>query len=176
MRMGKIKEKLQNMPLAAGIAALCILLVVSLFAGNFRALCGAAPKAFIRWGDVDSILEDRADAAGNVLVVAERNALAQADIAAAEAAVKAFEAAKTAREISRANQALDAAVSRLTTAALEGEEARSMLSAADDFAEMGSFLRQEAREYNKKALKAEALYDKLPTRFALPEPDVYEGI
>jgi len=174
--MDRIKEKLQNMPLAAGVAALCVLLAVSLFAGNFRALRGAEPKAFIRWGDVDSIVEDRAAAARNVLTVAQRNALAQTDISAAEDAVKAFEEAKTAREISRANQTLDAAVSRLTTAALEGEEAHNMLSAADDFAEMGSFLRQEAREYNKKALKAEALYEKLPTRFVLSAPDVYEGI
>ena len=51
-----------------------------------------------------------------------------------------------------------------------------MLRAADDFAEQGSFLRQEARAYNKQAEKAEALYEKLPTKFVLPEPDVYEGV
>ena len=51
-----------------------------------------------------------------------------------------------------------------------------MLRAADDFAEQGRFLRQEARAFNEKALKAEALYEKLPTRFVLSEPDVYEGM
>ena len=51
-----------------------------------------------------------------------------------------------------------------------------VLRAADTFAEQGSFLRQEARAYNEKAEKAERLYEKLPTKFVLPEPDVYEGI
>ena len=51
-----------------------------------------------------------------------------------------------------------------------------MMSAADTFAEMGSFLRQEARAYNEKAEKAEALYETLPTKFILPEPDMYEGV
>ena len=87
-----------------------------------------------------------------------------------------MERAKTAQAISRADQALTAAVSELTTASLSGEEERSMLRAADDFAEQGSFLRQEARAYNKQAEKAEALYEKLPTKFVLPEPDVYEGV
>ena len=48
--------------------------------------------------------------------------------------------------------------------------------AADSFAEQGSFLRQEARTYNKKAEKADRLYDRLPTKFLLTEPDMYEGI
>lgn len=40
----------------------------------------------------------------------------------------------------------------------------------------GSFLRQEARSYNQKAEKAEKLYEKLPTKFLLAQPDMYEGI
>lgn len=87
-----------------------------------------------------------------------------------------FRHARTAQEISRADQTLTAAVSELTTAALSGEDARSMMRAADSFAEQGSFLRQEARAYNEQAKKAEALYEKLPAKFVLPEPDVYEGI
>ena len=51
-----------------------------------------------------------------------------------------------------------------------------MQRAADEFAELGSFLRQEARAYNEKAEKAEKLYEKLPTKFVLPEVDVYEGV
>jgi len=51
-----------------------------------------------------------------------------------------------------------------------------MRRAADECAELGGFLRQEAREYNEKAEKAEKLYEKLPTKFILSEPDVYEGV
>ena len=173
---GGLKTRLQELPQAAGIAILALLLVISLFAGNFRALQAATPKAFLRQGDVKSIVEDRIDAAQNVLTVAGRVGLDDNAIQAAEDAIGELEKAKTAREISRADQALTAAVSELTTAALSGEDERSMLRAADDFAEQGSFLRQEARDYNKQAQKAEALYEKLPTKFVLPEPDVYEGI
>ena len=173
---GGFMARLRDLPQAAGIAILALLLVVSLFAGNLRALQNATPKAFLRQGDVKSIVEDRIDAAQNVLTVAGRAGLSDNAIHAAESAIGALEKAKTAREISRADQDLSAAVSELTTASLSGEEERSMLRAADDFAEQGSFLRQEARAYNKQAEKAEALYEKLPTKFILPEPDVYEGV
>jgi len=170
------KDALGYLPRAAGMAVMAVLLVLALFAGNFRALQMAAPKDFMRWGDVKSIVEDRIDAGENILSVAARVGLDANAVNAAEDAVKAFEAAKTAREISRADQKLTAAMAELTGAALTGEDARSMLRAADTFAEQGSFLRQEARAYNEKAKKAEALYERLPTKFVLRQPDVYEGI
>ena len=173
---GGLMARLRDLPQAAGIAILVLLLVISLFAGNFRALQNATPKAFLRQGDVKSIVEDRIDAAQNVLTVAGRAGLSEDAIHAVREAIGDMESAKTAQAISRADQALTAAVSELTTAALSGEEERNMLRAADDFAEQGSFLRQEARAYNKQAEKAEALYEKLPTKFVLPEPDVYEGV
>ena len=171
-----LKEKLHNLPLAAGVGLMAVLLMISLFAGNFRALQKATPKAFIRQGDVKSIVEDRVDAAENILTVAGRAGLNANAVNAAQEAVKEMEKAKTAQAISRADQKLAAAISELTTAELSDEEARNMMSAADAFAEYGSFLRQEARAYNEKAQKAEALYEKLPTKFILPEPDVYEGV
>lgn len=169
-----LRAGLYNLPKAAGMAIMALLLIASLFIGNFRALQNATPKAFLRQGDVKSIIEDRIDAANNVLSVAQR--LNLGDVQAAQNAINALEGAKSARDISRADQELMAAVSMFTTAALSGEDARSMQRAADDFAEQGSFLRQEARAYNEKAEKAEKLYDSLPTKFMLPEPDVYEGI
>lgn len=169
-----LKEKLYHLPQAAGIAIMIVMLALSLFIGNFRALQNAAPKDFLRQGDVRSIVEDRIDAAMNVASVADR--LGLGEVQTVYNAAEALEEAKTAREISRADQQLAAAVSRLTTAPLEGEDARSMMRAADDFAEMGSFLRQEARAFNEKAEKAEKLYERLPTKFVLPEPDMYEGI
>ena len=170
------KNALHDLPRAAGIAIMALLLAAALFAGNFRALQNASPKDFIRWGDVRSIVEDRIDAAENIVSVASRVGLDANAVNAAESAMAEFEKAKTARDISRADQALTAAMAELTGAALEGEEARNMLRAADTFAEQGSFLRQEARAYNKKAEKAEKLYENLPTKIVLPQPDVYEGI
>lgn len=171
---GGLKAKLQNLQVAAGVAIMMVLLIASLFAGNFRALQNATPKAFLRQGDVKSIVEDRIDAAMNVATVADR--LGLGDVQTIYNAADALEGAKTAREISRADQKLTAAVSMFTSASLAGEDARNMQRAADDFTEQGSFLRQEARAYNEKAEKAEKLYEKLPTKFILTEPDVYEGI
>jgi len=172
-----LKEKLHALPRAAGIAAMIALLVVSLFVGNFRALQNATPKAFYKNRDVQSILEDRAAQAGNVVTVATRAGLDAQLILDATNAVNALEAAKSARDISRADQKLTAAVAELTTAEINDEETRgSMLRAADNFAEQGSFLRQTAREYNRQAEKAVELYESLPTKFLLAEPDVYEGI
>ena len=170
------KEKLHDLPQTAGMALMALLLVLSLFVGNFRALQSATPKDFIRQGDVQSIVEDRIDAAENVLTIAGRTGLSANVINEAEMAIKALEEAKSARDISRANQTLTAAVSELTAAENLGQDAAYMQRAADEFAELGSFLRQEARAYNEKAEKAERLYEKLPTKFILPEVDVYEGI
>ena len=168
------KNALHDLPMAAGVAIMAVLLVLALFVGNFRALQRATPKAFLRQGDVKSILEDRVDAAQNVVSVAARVGLDGTQ--AVDNAIHLLEKAKSAREISRADQQLTAAVSALVTAQLSGEDARSMMRAADDFAEQGSFLRQEARSFNQKAEKAEKLYDSLPTKFMLPQPDWYEGV
>lgn len=170
---------LYALPQAAGIAIMALLLIVSLFVGNFRALQSATPKAFLRQGDVASIVEDRLDAAGNAMIVAGRAQIDQLLLDAVEEASDALADAETAREISRADQDLTAAVSEMVAEAKEklDSENRTMLqSAADDFAEQGSFLRQEARAFNEQAEKAEELYEKLPTKFLLAEPDVYEGL
>ena len=147
--------------------------------GNFRALQNATPTAFLRQGDVKSIVEDRIDAAQNVQTVAQRAGLNAALLDAVDDAVDAMAGAKTARDISRADQDLSAAVSELIDQAgdaLSGENLTMLTRAADSFAEQGSFLRQEARAYNKEAEKADRLYDSLPTKFLLSEPDMYEGI
>ena len=170
---------LYNIPQAAGIAIMALLLIASLFVGNFRALQRATPKDFLRQGDVKSIVEDRLDAAGNAMTVARRAGLDEEVFDSVNNLIHAMEEAKTAREISRADQDLTAAVSEMVYAAgerLDSENRTMLQSAADDFAERGSFLRQEARSFNEQAEKAEALYEKLPAKFMLAEPDVYEGL
>ena len=170
---------LEGLSQAAGAAIMVVLLVASLFVGNFRALQRATPKAFLRQGDVASIIEDRLDAAGNAQMVAMRAQLDALLTDPVTEAIEALEQAKTAREISRADQKLTAAVSEMVAEAkdrLDSENRTMLQSAADDFAEQGSFLRQEARSFNQQAKKAEALYEKLPTKFLLAQPDVYEGI
>lgn len=172
-----LKDRLHALPLWAGMAAMIALLVLSLFVGNFRALQNAAPKDFLRWGDVDAIVEQRIAQAGNIVTVAERAGLDERLIFDVSNAMEQLEEAKSALEISRADQALTAAAAELTTADIFDSETRSsMQRAADNFAEQGSFLRQEGRSFNQEAVKARDLYESLPTKFLLPLPDIYEGI
>ena len=174
-----IRERLERLPFGAGIAALVLLCVLALPVGNFRALQGATPKAFLRQGDVASIVEDRIDAAENVKTVASRASVDDALLRDVDDAISAMESAKTARDISRADQSLTMAVAELidrADSALTGENGAMLSRAADSFAEQGSFLRQEARAYNEKAERAEKLYESLPTKFLFSQPDMYEGI
>ncbi|MBP3657246.1 MAG: hypothetical protein J6K32_11195 [Clostridia bacterium] len=171
--------KLQAIGQGTGVAIMVVMLALALLVGNFRALQNATPKAFLRQGDVASIIEDRADAAGNALTVARRAGLDETIYQSVEKAVEELEKANTAKEISRADQDLTAAVSGMIADAgnkLDGENKKMLTRAADDFSEQGSFLRQEARSYNRDAEKAEALYEKLPLKFLFAQPDVYEGI
>ena len=153
---------LAALPQSAGIAALVVMVA----------------QAFIRQGDVKSIVEDRISAAQNAVTVAQRSSVSQTTLEDVNNAIKAMQSAKTARDISRADQQLTVAVSQLVDDAnlANAEDEKMLTRAADTFAEQGSFLRQEARAYNQKAEKAEKLYEKLPTRFLLSQPDMYEGI
>ncbi len=171
-----MKEKLHALPMAAGVAAMILLLALSVPVGNFRALQNASPEPFYQRRDVQYILEERIAQAGNVVTVATRAGLDANLILDVENAMQAMSEAKSARNISRIDQKLTAAIAELTTAQLTGEDAKTMRRAADNFAEQGSFLRQEAREFNRRAEKAMELYQSLPMKFLLAEPDVYEGI
>ena len=170
---------LAALPQSAGIAALVVMVALALPIGNFRALQNATPQAFIRQGDVKSIVEDRISAAQNAVTVAQRSSsVSQTTLDDVNQAIQAMQSAKTARDISRADQQLTVAVSQLVDDAsfTSAEDEKMLTRAADTFAEQGSFLRQEARTYNQKAEKAEKLYEKLPTKFLLSQPDMYEGI
>ena len=169
---------LAALPQSAGVAALVVMVALALPIGNFRALQNATPQAFIRQGDVKSIVEDRISAAQNAVTVAQRSSVSQTTLEDVNNAIKAMQSAKTARDISRADQQLTVAVSQLVddTSFTSAEDEKMLTRAADTFSEQGSFLRQEARAYNEQAQKAETLYEKLPTKGILAQPDMYEGI
>ena len=169
---------LAALPQGAGVAALVVMLALALPIGNFRALQNATPQAFIRQGDVKSIVEDRISAAQNAVTVAQRSSVSQTTLEDVNNAIKAMQSAKTARDISRADQQLTVAVSQLVDDAnlANAEDEKMLTRAADTFAEQGSFLRQQARDYNQKAEKAEKLYQKLPPRFLQSRPHKNEGI
>lgn len=179
-----LAQKLHALPQSAGIAIMALLLVLSLFIGNARALQRATPANFMRQSSVASIVKDRAAQAENAVSVAQRAfedgpASVSTAIDQVKTAVADFKAASTVEELSRADQTLTSAVSELasaTNSSISGEDAQMLRRALDNFAEQGSFLRQEGRAYNAQAEKARALYERLPARFLLKQPGIYEGI
>ena len=90
---------LAALPQGAGVAALVVMLALALPIGNFRALQNATPQAFIRQGDVKSIVEDRISAAQNAVTVAQRSSVSQTTLDDVSSAIKAMQSAKTARDI-----------------------------------------------------------------------------
>lgn len=128
---------LAALPQGAGVAALVVMLALALPIGNFRALQNATPQAFIRQGDVKSIVEDRISAAQNAVTVAQRGSVSQTTLDDVSSAIKAMQSAKTARDISRADQQLTVAVSQLVDDAnlTSAEDERMLTRAADTFAE-----------------------------------------
>lgn len=170
-------EALRALPRSVGIALMALLIAVSLPVGNYRALQNATPTPLLRRREVVSIIEDRAAQAQNAVTVARQGGVSEALTQNVESAADALLAAKSAREVSRADQTLTSAMADLTAGAnLMGESADMLRRAAANFAEQGSFLRQQARAYAQETEKAVSLYEKLPLRALLPAPDVYEGL
>lgn len=85
---------LAALPQGAGVAALVVMLALALPIGNFRALQNATPQAFIRQGDVKSIVEDRISAAQNAVTVAQRGSVSQTTLDDVSSAIKAMQSAK----------------------------------------------------------------------------------
>jgi len=160
-----------------GIAVMVVLLVMSLIVGNGRALSKATPKAFLRQGEVASLLQDRVNGARNAETVAKRADLETTLYSEVETAASALSSAKTAREVSRADQKLMTAVGDMVSAASGyfGQNA-DLTRAMDTYNDAGNMLRQEARAYNQAAEKAKKVHDGLPFGFLFGEPDYYEGI
>lgn len=171
------QQKAPKITQPIGIAIMVVLLVLSLVVGNGRALSKVTPKAFLRQGEVASLLVERVNGAKNAETVAKRADLETGIYSAVDTATNALTAAKTAREISQADQKLTTAVGDMILAASEyfGENA-DLTRAMDTYNDAGNMLRQEARAYNEAVQKAKKMYENLPFRFLFSEPDIYEGI
>ena len=162
-----------------GIAVMAVLLCASLFVGNMRALGKATPKDFLRQGDVSALVEERVKSARNAETVAKRAGLDSAVYQAVEDAAKAVETARSARALSRADQALASAVGDMAGSAagsLTGQDPQLLTGAMDTFNDAENMLRFEARSFNEKAEKALSLYERLPLRALLAQPDYFEGL
>lgn len=172
---GRIGRFLEKIPYAAGIALCVIILCVSLVVGNARALSEATSRAMEEW-DVSEYISGRVGKASNLLPLCERNDVSVELTAALEEAIDALEKVSES-DVSRViagNQQLETAAGNVSAALLSGDlssaDEKALSRTMDDFREEGNFLRQQAREYNREAAEALELYNKLPTKFLLPQP------
>ena len=172
---GRVGRVLEKIPYAAGIALCVLILCISLVGGNARALSEATSKAMEAW-EVSEYISGRIGKASNLLTLCERNEISDALTDALEEAIDALEKTNE-HDVSRVlagNQQLETAASNVSAALLSGDlssaDEKALSRTMDDFREEGNFLRQQAREYNKEAAEALELYNKLPTKFLLPQP------
>lgn len=177
---GKKKKQRRDIPYALGMALMVVTLMVSLVAGNARALHKVQKDARSAW-KVESFVDGRVAEARNLLKIAGRyDVLTDGERQAIEDAADALDRAKTARDTSAANDALQAAMSdaaaRLMAGGISSSDENLLSGVMDDFLDSGNMLRQQARRFNEAAKDAVELYDRLPTKFLLPRPDYYEGL
>lgn len=177
---GKKKKQRRDIPYALGMTLMVLTLLVSLVAGNARALQKAQKDARSAW-KVEAFVDGRVAEARNLLKIAGRyDVLTDGERRAIEDAADALNRAKTARGTSAANDALQAAMTdasaRLMAGGISATDEDLLSGVMDDFLESGNMLRQQARRFNEAAKDAVELYDRLPTKFLLPRPDYYEGL
>ena len=172
---GKIGRALEKIPYAAGVALCVLMLALSLFTGNARALSMANGQAMEAWR-VSNYVSGRIGEARNLLKLCERNDISFELVNALEEAIDGLERAQGVADTMRGNQTLETAASNVSAALLEGDlsssDEKSLSRVMDELREQGNFLRQQARTYNEKATEALELYRKLPARFLLKAPEI----
>ena len=174
---GKIGRFLEKIPYTAGIALCVVMLLVSVVAGNARALSAATSNAMREW-TVSDYIDGRVGEASNLLTLCSRNGVSAEIIDALSDAKDALKKADddSVSLVISLNQSLETAASNASAALLSGNlskvDEQSLSTTMDDFREQGNFLRQQARAYNEEAREALELYEKLPAKFLLPRPQL----
>ena len=160
-----MKEKLNSLPKAAGIAILVVCILSGVTLGNGNALSSAQREANRSLPAVQEILSERY--------------LPGSDVTAQlKAARDAVSSAQSAEEMYDANLLLsgtaEAAYIALDQAGLSDTDKRLLTGAMDELRSSQLQLEREAENYNDEIDNAIDVYRKLPTRFLHQEPRGFE--
>lgn len=173
-------NKLHHMPQITGIIIMIFILIASIYVGNWRTLSHQVAQAE-NLLNIEEAVQMRAGEASNMLALAGRNNIPQAAVDALTKARDALTKAQGGHNISVADIALQEAMAEVESAlrsdtGLSEEDRTNVQRVRDNFDSAGNMMRQRAREYNLEIERARTTYRSLPFRFALPEPQSYEGV
>lgn len=172
-----MRNKLNKLPKAAGIAILVICVLLGVTLGNGNALNKAVRRAEKELPAVEQILAERAGKASNLITLCERY-IPESDAAAElKEARDDILSAQSAAEMYEANLRLsglaEAAQIALSTEADQVDQ-KLLLSAMDELNSSQLQLQRAAKPYNEEIADAQKVYNKLPTRFLHQEPEGFE--
>lgn len=173
-----MKEKLNSLPKAAGIAILVVCILSGVTLGNGNALSSAQREANRSLPAVQEILSERGGKASNLITLCERYLPGSDVTAQLKAARDAVSSAQSAEEMYDANLLLsgtaEAAYIALDQAGLSDTDKRLLTGAMDELRSSQLQLERDAENYNDEIDNAIDVYRKLPTRFLHQEPRGFE--
>ncbi len=173
-----MKEKLNRLPKAAGIAILVVCILSGVTLGNGNALRDAEREANRSLPAVQEILSERGGKASNLITLCERYLPDSDATAQLRAARDAVSAAQSAEEMYDANLHLsgtaEAAYIALDQSDISETDRRLLTGAMDELRSSQLQLERQARSYNEEMDDVLDVYRKLPTRFLHEEPKGFE--
>lgn len=173
-------QKLHLISFQKGLIIGVLLLALSIPVGNGRELVAKTSAAQAQW-QVTEFIDGRVTAAGNLSTIAGRYPAAGEEalheLREAQAQLKRVRTGGVVAVSSadrRLQAAMDAEIAALQkTGELTAEDKRLITGVADTFDDHGEKMRRQAREYDRLIQLALDTYEKLPTRFLFPKPQVY---
>ena len=173
-----MKEKLNKLPQAAGIAILVVCIFGGVALGNSNALRSATREANKSLPAVEQILSERTGKASNLVTLCERY-IPQSDATAQLTdARNAVSAARSAEEMYDANLRLsgaaEAAHIALNQVDMTETDKKLLTGVLDELLSSQLQLERESGNYNEKIDEAVSVYHKLPTQFLHEEPKGFE--
>lgn len=172
-----MKEKLNRLPKAVGIAVLAVCVLLGVYCGNRNALRAAVAEAELNLPAVEQILAERAGKASNLITLGERylpqsNAVQQLQKARDE--VLEADGVQTMYEANLRLSSLSEAVYIALQAEVDGTDARLLLSAMDELRSSQLQLERAAQAYNDAIAEARQVYNRLPARLLLQKPEGFQ--
>lgn len=179
-KKGSLYRKLHEMPQIAGIILMVVILVASVYIGNWRTLHNLVRDADATF-DISELVEERAATAANLLSVASRyDGVSETSVSALTQSRQKLLDANGAYNISRADMSVQDGMlvleNEIKKQSLSGEDAEMVQRVMDTFYGVGSAMRQEARDYNRMIQHAQEVQETLPFGKLLPQPKEYQGI
>lgn len=170
-------KKIKQMPAFIAIIIMVVCMLAGITFGNKNALDSAAANAETAFHEVVGLSVQRAQKAGNLLVLCNRNIAGTTEAEALAGAIEAVEDAVRPSQVAEANRRLTFAAnaaSPLVKEAASAQDQKLLTGVLDDMGSLEKQLTRKASVYNETLVTTQDVYNKLPMRFLIGGmPEVY---